>query len=148
MTFTYHPSIYQSNRNDPISHLISISNDFAHFLLLTICELSLISEKSLFHGTVGTLPFFFSISLMLATKSARFLRAVVDKPVVKMPTSILPDNGSVADCFNASRCNLILGYRMEFHELFRISTKKRNSTKTKSSCRLNSHLHASSTSSI
>uniref|UniRef100_A0A1A9USQ4 Uncharacterized protein n=1 Tax=Glossina austeni TaxID=7395 RepID=A0A1A9USQ4_GLOAU len=47
-----------------------------------------------------------SFSLMAATKSARFLRAAVDRPVVKMPTSILPDKGSVADCFKASRCNL------------------------------------------
>lgn len=77
--------------------------------ILTICELSLISEKSLFQLTVGTFPFFFSVSLILATNSARFLRADVDNPVVKMPTSILPDNGSVADCFNASRCNLMDG---------------------------------------
>lgn len=77
-----------------------------YMFILTICEFSLISRKSLFQFTVGTLPFFFSISLMFATNSARFLRADVDKPVVKMPTSILPDNGSVADCFNASRCNL------------------------------------------
>lgn len=43
---------------------------------------------------------------MAATKSERFLRAAVDRPVVKIPTSILPDNGSVADCLSASRCNL------------------------------------------
>uniref|UniRef100_A0A1B0BE77 Uncharacterized protein n=1 Tax=Glossina palpalis gambiensis TaxID=67801 RepID=A0A1B0BE77_9MUSC len=51
-----------------------------------------------------------SFSLMAATKSARFLRAAVDRPVVKMPTSILPDKGSVADCFKASRCNLHQSY--------------------------------------
>lgn len=86
------------------------SNNFTttlpHVKILTICEFSRISVNNLAHDTVGTLPFFFSISFILATKSARFLRAVVDKPVVRMPTSILPDNGSVADCFNASRCNL------------------------------------------
>ncbi len=73
---------------------------------LTICEFSLISMKSFCHGMVGVFPFFFRFSLMLATKSACFFLAAVDRPVVKMPTSIFPDNGSVADCFNASRCNL------------------------------------------
>lgn len=92
---------------------ISLPTIFALFLcfflgILTICEFSLSSAKSLSHDTVGTLPFFFNISLMLATNSARFFRAVVDNPVVKMPTSILPDSGSVADCFNASRCNLMM----------------------------------------
>lgn len=70
---------------------------------LTICDASLISENNFCHGTVGIPPFFFKFSLILATKSARFLRAAVDKPVVNIPTSILPDNGSVADCFKASR---------------------------------------------
>lgn len=43
---------------------------------------------------------------MLAINSDRFFLADVDKPVVKIPTSIFPESGSVADCFRASRCNL------------------------------------------
>lgn len=77
---------------------------------LTICELSLISVKSFCQDIVGVFPFFFKFSFILATKSACFFLAAVDNPVVKIPTSILPDNGSVADCFNASRCNLFEGY--------------------------------------
>lgn len=73
---------------------------------LTICEFSLISMNSFCQEIVGVFTFFFRFSLMLATRSACFFRAAVDRPVVNIPTSILPDNGSVADCFSASRCNL------------------------------------------
>lgn len=55
---------------------------------------------------VGTLPFC-SISLLtLCANSTLRLREALLKPVVSIPTSILPDNGSVADCFRASLCNL------------------------------------------
>lgn len=43
---------------------------------------------------------------MLAINSERFFLAEVDKPVVRIPTSIFPERGSVADCLRASRCNL------------------------------------------
>lgn len=79
---------------------------FSTFFILTICEASRISVNNLFQDMFDALPFFLSASFTPATKSALFLRAAVDKPVVKMPTSILPESGSVADCFNASRCNL------------------------------------------
>ena len=62
------------------------------------------SLNSFWYGTVFVLFFFCSASLINATRSARFLRAALDNPVVRIPTSILPDNGSVADCFNASLC--------------------------------------------
>lgn len=45
-------------------------------------------------------------SFILEINSERFFLADVDKPVVKIPTSIFPESGSVADCLRASRCNL------------------------------------------
>lgn len=54
-------------------------------------------------------------SFILEINSERFFLADVDKPVVKIPTSIFPESGSVADCLRASRCNLEFFYIFFFN---------------------------------
>ncbi len=90
-----------------LKHYSTLTMDPCFNTQLTTCDCSFISaSRASYLGWVPPFPLPCSSLRISFANACLWARSEPLTPVVRMPTSMIPVFGSVADCFRASRCSL------------------------------------------